>query len=509
MPISFLAPPVDRRVRSVLWLLFAVILVRNAWLCEDAYITFRVCDNWTHGYGMRWNALERVQVYTHPLWMLAVSAVHWVAGDVYFAGITVSFVCSGVAAWLLLSRGMISTGQSILAAALIAFSKAFVDYSTSGLENPMSHLLLILFFTEYLKTADKRSFGKMLRWASLAMFTRMDLSWLVLPAIVHMALVGGYWRRPQWRVWLSFWPFVAWEVFSLLYYGFPFPNSAYAKLGVHVPARDLIVQGLSYLLTSLSWDPLTLLTTAAMVGFGFSRWRRAGEREPALVSLGVLLYVAYVVRVGGDYMTGRFLTTPFIASVVVLSRVELESLPQFCTALGVVLAIGIASPRPPILMREEYVSLAQSPQIIDDERGYRHLDTSFLRLHRGGDMSKITGWIGDGVKARVDREPVVVYRNIGYFGFFAGPGVHVIDPYGIGDALMARIRFEAPEWVPGHFYRIVPDGYLDAALDRGEIKDSATELYWKKLELVTRGPIFSPARLWMVIRFNIGLEPFP
>ena len=90
-----LAPRADRRVRGLLWFFYFVILVRNAWLCEDAFITYRVVDNWTRGYGLRWNTVERVQVYTHPLWTLLLGAVQFVARDYYFSAMSLSLVCSG------------------------------------------------------------------------------------------------------------------------------------------------------------------------------------------------------------------------------------------------------------------------------------------------------------------------------------------------------------------------------------------------------------------------------
>jgi hypothetical protein len=39
-------------------LLVAVVLIRTAWICDDAYITFRTIDNFLHGFGLRWNVAE-------------------------------------------------------------------------------------------------------------------------------------------------------------------------------------------------------------------------------------------------------------------------------------------------------------------------------------------------------------------------------------------------------------------------------------------------------------------
>jgi hypothetical protein len=51
---------------------FALALGLSAWLCDDAYITLRTVANFCHGLGLTWNPDERVQTYTHPLWMLAL-----------------------------------------------------------------------------------------------------------------------------------------------------------------------------------------------------------------------------------------------------------------------------------------------------------------------------------------------------------------------------------------------------------------------------------------------------
>ncbi len=49
------------------------LVAARAWVCDDAYISFRTLENLLDGYGLRWNVDERVQVYTHPLWLLLVA----------------------------------------------------------------------------------------------------------------------------------------------------------------------------------------------------------------------------------------------------------------------------------------------------------------------------------------------------------------------------------------------------------------------------------------------------
>jgi len=53
--------------------LFAVLLTFGAFVCDDAFITFRSADNFVRGFGLRWNVGERVQVCTSPLFALLVT----------------------------------------------------------------------------------------------------------------------------------------------------------------------------------------------------------------------------------------------------------------------------------------------------------------------------------------------------------------------------------------------------------------------------------------------------
>ena len=52
---------------------FALVLVRTAWLCDDAYINFRTIDNFLHGYGLRWNIAERCRP-SPILWVFVIAA---------------------------------------------------------------------------------------------------------------------------------------------------------------------------------------------------------------------------------------------------------------------------------------------------------------------------------------------------------------------------------------------------------------------------------------------------
>src|SRR5262245_50021958 len=98
---------------------YAFVLLRTAWLCDDAYITFRTVDNFVNGYGLRWNVAERVQAFTHPLWMLVLSPLYALTREMYFTPLVLSLAVSLAAALLLGLRVASTRGAAFLAVCIL------------------------------------------------------------------------------------------------------------------------------------------------------------------------------------------------------------------------------------------------------------------------------------------------------------------------------------------------------------------------------------------------------
>jgi hypothetical protein len=56
--------------------IFGASALKLAWVFDDAFITFRTIDNFVGGYGLRWNIAERVQTFTHRLWLMVLTPVY-------------------------------------------------------------------------------------------------------------------------------------------------------------------------------------------------------------------------------------------------------------------------------------------------------------------------------------------------------------------------------------------------------------------------------------------------
>ncbi|MEZ4449745.1 MAG: hypothetical protein R3B09_09705 [Nannocystaceae bacterium] len=501
-PRTLDADATDRLLRGLLLGLFAGVLVRTAWACDDAFITLRTVDNFVHGYGLVWNTFERVQAFTHPLWMLLVSAFYFVTREGYFTVIVLGSACSLAAVSIVSARLTSTPRQGILAVLILLLSRSFVDYSTSGLENPLLALLLVLFVVVYVGQGRRRALHLALITA-LALLTRMDAALLLGPALL-VALRAGPWRASLRALALGMIPFVAWELFSLVYYGFLFPNTAYAKLAHQIPARALFQQGFVYFLRQASHDPLSLAVIgAAVVGPALLRARALWP-----LSLGLVLYALYILKIGGDFMAGRFFAAPLILAVAILGRLDLRLPTHGLLGVGgVVLLLGLGVAHPTITSDEGYGEdrHALVDRGVADERAYYYPDTGVLRYRRGRKMPDHP-WAADGRGLR--RHPELVYpqEGIGMIAFRAGPTVRMVDVFGLADPLIARLpALRGDHWRIGHFGRHLPAGYLQT-LEDGEdrLLDPNLAEYSRQLRLVTAGPLFTAERWAAIWWFNTG-----
>ncbi len=99
---------------------------------------------------------------------------------------------------------------------------------------------------------------------------------------------------------------------------------------------------------------------------------------------------------------------------------------------------------------------------------------------------------------------LVVWNMMGYAAFIAPRETHVIDLYGLGDPILARLPNRL-RVAAGHYRRAIPDGYLRTlATGKNAITDPSLRAYQDRLHLVQAGPIWSPERLRAVLGFLIG-----
>ncbi len=117
-----------------------------------------------------------------------------------------------------------------------------------------------------------------------------------MPTLLYAWWVSSQRKKDIGKVLLGFLPMLIWELFSLFYFGFPFPNTAYAKLNTGISNSLLILQGLDYFLNAINWDPVTVF---GILLAGFALYL-VPDKKFLTLFVGVLLYLAYIVWIGGD-----------------------------------------------------------------------------------------------------------------------------------------------------------------------------------------------------------------
>lgn len=494
--------------KGAIWLglgLVLTVLIRTAWQSDDAYITYRCIENALNGDGFTYNTIERVQAFTHPLWALLQLVVVFFTGEVYFTGIFLGMLFTLLTFWVLARKLVQNPLHFLFACLALLASSAWVDYTTSGLENSLSYFLLAVFMAEWL--GEKRLL-RLCIVASLIVLNRMDMLLLVAPA-----LFSCWWPQRSFRtagkVVLGFLPFILWELFALVYYGFPVPNTAYAKLNTGIPSGELFLRGLDYLYASLINDLPTLLLPILGLTLGFVRRR---PRLPAL-SIGVLLYLFYIVKIGGDFMEGRFLTGPVLIGVVLVWDWVASQLDRKSTlALGglCLLLLTSAIVQGPASMltgadfkRERKDIIMESG--VADERAFYYFQTGLLNVLAEPERP-VHEWVANGEKMKTTGNKYFLVQNMGFMGYGSGPELYLIDGYALTDPLMSRLpAIYNPEWRPGHLPRAVPEGYLEG-IPHSEnlVVDEELHEIYEDILLVTRGDLWSWDRFKAIFRLNTG-----
>lgn len=490
---------------AILALIYLFFIIQRAWVTEDAYITLRVVDNFRHGYGLTWNTFERVQAFTHPLWLFVLTLGISLTQEYFYTTIAVSVLLCAATLGLLYRFGLKSVSATFLVFALLITSNAYLDYSTSGLDNALSHFLFVLFFLLLTQLQPSRRKLFWVSWvASCGLVNRLDTAVIFLPGMLYLLYEHRAALKDWWLAGVAQSPIIVWELFALIYYGFPFPNTAYAKLYSGITGEALARQGWLYLRDSFTYDPTTLLACSLAFLFALKLGKKL-LHYVLPVSLG--LFILYDVQVGGDFMRGRFLTLPLVCAVLIVLTAQNQWIARFGILIGLVFVwVNLNSPYP-------FYNVNTDGKIstdgIADERGhYLHSSSLYEKLLIPEIELPFHKWAEDGKLLRLSppANGVIDVDCIGMTGFFAGPEVKIIDPFALADPLLARLPLEKNyPWRIGHFKRTPPGGYPETvASGVNVLHDQNIAKYYEILKLITQAPLFAPDRIKVIVNMNFG-----
>jgi arabinofuranosyltransferase len=475
---------------------------------DDAFFTWTTIDNFINGYGLRFNLDERVQAYTHPLWMVVNVIPYLLIQDIFISSTILSVLLSMSAIYIISNKYKNNTLIILFVFISLTYSKTFVQFSACGLENPLSFFLLAIITQSFFKAENHNSvYLKFILLTSLLFLNRMDSILLLFPALTYLILKDRIDLNKIKLALIGFSPISFWFLFSLLYYGFLFPNTKYAKLNTGLDLNYYLSHGIKYLNNFIINDTFSFFSLIHVIIIGttsliiYLRRKNNDYLKIFLLTLGVICYSFYVIRIGGDFMFGRFWTLPFFVSIIILTKF-------YSNFSNKILAFTPLIFIPLFLLKAQTYWRThpdKSFTIVNEQLFFWYTNSLYSRIMYGKSTSDfILSQIGS--KQKEKKEKYVSFgRNPASHSYYCGINCITIDTHALSDPFLARMPTTSKDPRIGHFERHVPIGYFEFR-KYGTTKIMHPEItkYLKALSIIIREPIFSLERIKVIIKFNLG-----
>jgi len=315
---------------------------------DDAYISFVFSRNLAEHGELSFNLGQPVEGYTNFLWTVVIGIAMLGGIPPELSSRVLGTGCALVALYVVFRVMERALGRKTPWAAvpslLLACSSGFACWTSGGLETQLFTLLVVLALDALVAAATEpralRRLGVTLAFASMtrpegpmvaAVFGAVWAGVRLLgrpgelgPTAGPGVGLAGRWRHEAVAVawFLALWaPWFAWRWW---YYGWPFPNTYYVKAtgpwaGPEL-AHQMIGNGLYYVWTWLVQTGLVYALPVAVVGLVAARPRTPRFVLTAACAVFAVVYLAYTVTVGGDFMgLHRFIMPVFVVAAIAVT----------------------------------------------------------------------------------------------------------------------------------------------------------------------------------------------
>jgi len=458
-------------------------------LADDGYIYLHVVQQILAGNGPVFNAGQRVEVFTGPIWTFllvpstvlspfSIETTAIVLGDLLaMAGLLLAAEAAR-RFWRERSPDAFLAPVGLLVPVAIY---AYWWLSTSGLEDGLSMAwiggcaLVLSASATRGRTSLRRSelvllgLGPLVR-PEFLIFSGAAIAWYLV--VQHRSL--GWRRALPALAWFAALP-VLYQLFRMGYYGELVANTAIAKEATRIlPAR-----GWGYFLNFFDvywlWVPLLSLAVGGLVPT--VRMLRRSTATPwaygpiVVLPAAGLMSMAYVTLVGGDYISGRLLLPGFFAVVApfALLPVRRSHAVAFVTVAWALFVGTMVRP----LFGMASVPYATLPPVQDNHVTADTWKVAGLHLHGPGSRLYVTPpFFPNSVELDVRPErslrvPATITNGIGAISVAFGDTLNIFDVYGLANPVGGHLRIEqgpSPSGfhgLPGH-EKLLPIPWLIA-----------------------------------------------
>lgn len=455
--------PTARQQNLFFFILLTISLVL-AWMLghteDDAFITFRYSKHLANGLGPVWNATDQppVEGFSNFLWMLLMVIPHWLGIEVVGFSHVLGLLFWGVnlwTSWKVIALLITSPFLRLTAIAAIGLNYTLLGYATSGLETSMNGAMVTLLcwgLIKLLLAEEPPSFKRLLGislWTGILFWSRHDNAFFIGLALSFVFMKtyrsGGYSYKSLFALFgPAFALFVGLMLWRISFYGYFLPNTFLVKGG-----------GFNF-----SEGGFFVLAAFGVYGFFlpvfFQLARRILPRVKRNASLNFLmwaclLWLAYLVFIGGDYMEFRMLVPILPLSIIFLSGDMEFSLQRTKVSAALVASLilfsGFHAYAHGRLYQLQFITpihralSAEAPPYLGLVEQAKEIDITFDKIN----------------------QPPLLFAtgNCGAYGYY-NDDIDWIDLYGLNDYWIAR-NGHYRSFGPGHS-KIAPFAHL---LDRG------------------------------------------
>lgn len=435
---------------------------------DDAYITLRYVNNFVEGNGLIFNEGERVEGYTNLLWVLILSVFAFVSNLI---SLQLDLAGTSQALSVIFGFGILLASYyctlkiikkknpepslvdnisihifSLIPPFLLMLSAPMIYWGISGMETTLFTLLTFISVYRFLIENNENNYDTIFIIVSLLNTLTRPEGMLVFVLIISWSVIKRFAnhrgekkllqkvlsKKIRKEVLFYFTPLALYIGFRLIYYGYPLPNTFYAKTGFNL---EHLTRGIDYVLSSFREN----LTPGIFLFLSLISFREPKIRpEFSFFYFFVIIYLICLILIGGDVLPiERFIlpSIPLIYSFGVISLYQInlsfkQSWKKFIYLAFVMIAIGYSG------VKDYEGRIAE----INTKRSYEVGLVKKMKIY--------AGWIKNHhkiVDKNITRELSdikVALSTIGALSYFSN--ATIIDLVGLTDEYIAHNPKEVP-----------------------------------------------------------------
>ncbi len=295
---------------------------------DDAYISYRYGKNLMEGKGLVYNQGEYVEGYTNFLWTIITAPFTTIKNvDVSIFSSSIGLILSMINILLITLISKQFNGNLtkyikyliLIPPLFLALDDSIAFWAIGGMEFPMYTMFILGIIYNYFKLNEgKKHLYFLIMFLMLCTLTRPEGNMIFVITLTHMLLfrknINGF-RS----IFISL--IVSYLIFFAVYYGFKFlfygqmiPNTFYAKGVTDLKMNFLL--GTKYLALCIG----TRLYIFIFILFIPFKKAFKDQKLSYLIAFSII-YIAYLIAVGGDWMIANRFFVPILPMLYILSAI--------------------------------------------------------------------------------------------------------------------------------------------------------------------------------------------